>query len=68
MNDIHTELWLALISLFSEEDLIRWRRRVYLRLPESETRYNLMTALDDELTFREVEHQIAVPPLESHHE
>jgi hypothetical protein len=60
----YTQLWLTLISLFDEEDLIRWRKRVTLRMPECPARYDLMMAFDDELQRRGLLDQITVPPLQ----
>lgn len=60
---MYAELWLTLISAFTEEDLLRWRKRVTLTLPETPARYNLVMALSDELMRRDLLEKITVPPL-----
>jgi hypothetical protein len=62
-NDPYTSIWLTFISICSYEELLRWRKRATLRLPESPARYDLITALETELMPRDLLDQIVVPPL-----
>jgi hypothetical protein len=67
MPDTHTELWLTLIPLLTDEDLIRLIRRTELKLPATSQRYDLVTYFEAELLAREAAAAITVPPLKSQH-
>jgi hypothetical protein len=61
-TDPHTELWLTLLSLLSDDELIRFQKRASMKL-ESPEGYNLMQALSDELIRRDLMKEVIVPPL-----
>jgi hypothetical protein len=65
MNDPHSSLWLTLLSICSYEELLRWRKRATLLLPESPERYDLITTLETEIIRRDLVHQIPAPPLKT---
>jgi hypothetical protein len=62
-KDPYTSVWLTLISICSYEELLRWRKRAILRLPESPARYDLISTLETEIIRRDLVDQISVPPL-----
>jgi hypothetical protein len=68
MNDPHSSLWLTLLSICTDEELLRWRKRATLRLPENQLRYDLITALETEIVRRDLLPNIEVPPLKSKYE
>jgi hypothetical protein len=68
MND-HTGLWLTLLPLLNEEDLIRLMRRAQIKLPESNpARSDLIDVLEAELLSRDAVRDIEVPRLTSLYE
>jgi hypothetical protein len=53
-SDPYSDLWLTLIPLLHDEDLIRFIRRASIKLPESSMqRSDLITYLEAELLSRE---------------
>jgi hypothetical protein len=46
--------WLALMSILSEEDLLRFRKRAQMKLKAGPLQSKLLEALTDELLLREL--------------
>jgi hypothetical protein len=66
MSERHVENWMTLMSILEDEEIMRLRRRVHLKMPDTVEASQLAHALSAELMRREIEEHLATgKPLET---